>query len=111
MRYALIVSALVLMSAPALARENFSSWRCEDPDVISFITERVKKVRFEKNQSLTSIGISVKGITKSVTRSVSRDRIVCDITLKLSGRNAKNRARFIYSLQNGSGDQVFESLK
>jgi hypothetical protein len=111
MRFIVVVVSIFLACMPAAARENFSKWRCEDPAVMELMGERLKVAKFEGNRSLTSIGVSVKGVSKAKTMHASRDKLVCEVTLRLQGRGNTERITLQYVLQNTDGETIWETWR
>lgn len=93
----LAVSGMALAVSPSASlAADLSRVRCENPAFVSYMSRRLPSLKSAANGTRLSQVISVQDITQSRTVSASRDKLICEISLRLSfrGTDQTSRGRF-----------------
>lgn len=110
MRFILACAALLFAASPSLA-VDFSKIRCEDPAFIEGMVSRLKVARLEGGRSLLSYGLSLKGVKSAKTRLASRNKLICDVSLRVQYRAETRTQRLTYTVETFGNGDTWETWK
>ena len=98
---AAIVATLLTIGSASAA--NLSSARCEDQGLRDVMLGQLKEVRLQGGGRLASKGVQVEAITRTATKHASRDKLICEVTVRIraQGRVSTLRGRVTYTQFDG----------
>jgi hypothetical protein len=99
------VAALALFASAATAA-NLSNVRCENSNFINYMSTRLPKLKSAANGRQLSQTIAVHDITRSRTVSSTKDKLVCEISVKLSVPGANRTVMGRFTTQQFPGGRV-----
>jgi hypothetical protein len=101
---AVLLLSLLAITQPSNA-QDLSVLSCEDPQLIAIMEDQLRTIKVEDGRPLTSYGVSIDKITKSVTTLSSASKLICTITVRLSG-GSSTTLRGRYTFQQFSGGRL-----
>ena len=77
--------------------EDLSRIRCEDPEVIEFVKQQLKVMKFEDGRPIAPYLGNNSKLT-GTTVSAQRDRFICNISVAFTyaGNSQKIRGKFVF---------------
>ena len=91
-----LVALALLLPAPVLAQSNsLAGVRCEDPEVLKYITGVMQDMTFDNGRRVASL-IDNRKISNPKTVRATADTLVCSLTVQFSynGQPVTQRGRF-----------------
>ena len=107
MRRILIGLVVAVLWCGTASAENWSRVRCEDSQVIDFIKQQLKSMKFEDGTPIAPyLGNNAK--LTGTTVSAQSDRFICNISVAFSyaGDSQKIRGRFVFREFSGKRGSV-----
>lgn len=72
---------------------DFSGVRCDNPQMVEIIRQKVRNVQVEGGNALASYGAFIEGVRNVSTVAASTKRLVCGATLTVAFQGASNPMR------------------
>jgi hypothetical protein len=96
---ALLALALALPSGAHAAQTNsLAGVRCEEPEVVEYITETMQEMVFSNQQHVTSL-LDHRKISNVKTVRATTDTLICSLTVQFSYNGTPHTQRGRYTLK------------
>ncbi len=98
-RFTLVVIFVFLSLGQAFAAADLSKWRCEDPALIKVLDEKVRTSVVDGGRAVSSYGTFLEKIVSSKTVSAARNKLICDLRLRIKANGATRTVRARQTIQ------------